>query len=113
MECLLPKDKKKRDEIFKLAKEGLALAELEYLGVAPKIISTIEENCGALYLSQLLKMRDDQILGMNSMGISAISQLKKAFEKILDMPQCVEKWHKGSDSLEKYKKSINKRKFLA
>lgn len=113
MSCLLPADQKKKDEIFRLAKAGLAIAELEYLGVSTKIISVIEENCGAIYLEQLLNMRDDQVLGMSSMGEAGLKNLKLAFEKIFELSSQIEKWNKGSDRIENYKKKINQKNFLA
>lgn len=113
MNCLLPQDKEKRNEIFRLAKDEMALAELEYLGVSLKVISVIEENCGAIYLDQLLKMKDDQILGMSSLGGAGLKELRRAFEKILELPAQIDKWNKGSDRLEKYKKSLDTKKILA
>lgn len=113
MSCLLPKSQDKKDEVLRLAKNGMAIAELEYLGLSTKIVSLIEENCGAIYLEQLLKMKDDQILGMRSLGGSSIKQIKKVLEKIFEFSSKVESWNQGSEKIENYKKKINKKKLLA
>jgi DNA-directed RNA polymerase alpha subunit len=113
MNFLLPKSLNKRNEVLRLAKEGVALAELEYLGVSTKVFTAIEDNCGAIYLEQLVNMKDDQILGMCSVGKAALKELKNAFEKIFEFDQKKEQWNKGSDRIEEYKQKLDKRKYLS
>lgn len=113
MDCLLPKNSAKKHEVLRLAKEGLALAELEYLGLSLRIITIIEESCGAIYLEQLLKMKDDQILEMSSLGEVGLKQLRNTFERIFELRSNMERWNRGSDNIEKYKKKVDIRKCLS
>lgn len=82
------------------------IAELEYLGVNLRTINQIEECCGIIYLSDLLKLTDKELLKIPNLGEKGLASIKQALFNYHELEVSKSRWHhSGSSKLEYYKKN--------
>ena len=110
---MLPKNIHIRRMILDAARNGLAVAELEYLGLSLRVVNTLEEKLGVLYLQELIDMSEEELLSTRQLGSGALKQISKALERFPELESERFRWHKGSDRTEYYKTKINTRAILA
>lgn len=110
---MLPDDEKIQDMIFQSADNGMAVAELEYLGLSLRVVNTLEQKVGILYLRDLLSMSEDDIAGIRQLGSGAIRQITEALGRFAELEGERTRWNKGSEKTEYYKQRVNTRAILA
>lgn len=110
---MLPDDETIQDMIFESADNGLALAELEYLGLSLRVVNTLEQKVGVVYLQDLLSMSEEDIAGIRQLGSGAIKQLSDALARFPELERERSRWNKGSEKTEFYKQRVNTRAILA
>lgn len=110
---MLPDDEAIQDMIFESADNGLAIAELEYLGLSLRVVNTLEQKVGIVYLQDLLSMSEEDIAKIRQLGDGAIKQISDALARFPELEQERYRWNKGSDRTEFYKQRVNTRAILA
>jgi DNA-directed RNA polymerase alpha subunit len=86
--------------------QNATVAELEYLGVSLRTINQIEEYCGIIYLKDLLKLTDKEILNIPNLGEKGLASIKQALSDYDQLESSKKRWHNsGSLRLEHYKKN--------
>lgn len=95
------------------AAKGMAVAELEYLGLSLRVINTLEEKVGIVYVQQLIDKSEKELLHIRQLGAGAIKQIMAALERFPDLENERQRWHKGSEYTEYYKNKVNIRSILA
>jgi hypothetical protein len=110
---MLPDDEHIQDMIFEYADNGMAIAELEYLGLSLRVVNTLEQKVGVLYLRDLLSMSEEDIAGIRQLGGGAIRQIAEAFKRFPELESERSRWNTGSDKTEYYKQRVNMREILA
>jgi DNA-directed RNA polymerase alpha subunit len=110
---MLPDDERTQDMIFEQADSGMGVAELEYLGVSQRVINTLEDKMGIVYLQQLIEMSRETLLAVRQLGRGGVQEIMEAFKRFPELELTRQRWHKGSDKTEYYKKRVNTRAILA
>jgi DNA-directed RNA polymerase alpha subunit len=110
---MLPDDEHIQDMIFESADNGLAVAELEYLGLSLRVVNTLEQKVGVVYLQDLLSMSEEDIANVRQLGSGAIKQISDALARFPELEQERSRWSRGSDRTEYYKQRVNTRAILA
>lgn len=103
---MLPSNVDIQKMIRKEASKGMAVAELEYLGLSLKVINALENRMGIVYIRQLANKSKEDILEVSQLGLAAVKQILKAFERFPELDKEQKRWHKGSDKIEYYKSKI-------
>ena len=110
---MIPSDVYIQKLIRNEASKGMAVAELEYLGLSLRVINTLEEKVGILYVQQLIDTSEKELLHSRQLGLGAIKQIMDALARFPDLENERQRWHKGSEYTEYYKKRIDIRAMLA
>lgn len=109
---MLPKSLETSDLIQDAAKAGMAVAELEYLGLSVRTINALESskhNC--VFLKDLIELSGDQIAEIPSLGANSLKEIVDALNRFAEFEKARKRWHKGSDRLEFYMQRIPKRSY--
>ena len=110
---MLPSNVVIQNIIRKEAEKGMAVAELEYLGLSLRIINTLEEKVGIVYMKQLIDKSEAYLLDVDQLGSGAIRQIKVAMERLPELEKEKKRWHTGSERTDYYKTKIDIRAILA
>jgi len=98
--------KKAMRAIQKGIAQNATIAELEYLGVNLRVLNQIEDCCGIIYLADLLKLTDKDILNIPNLGEKGLASIKQALFIYHKLESSKKRWHNsGSSKLEYYKKN--------
>ena len=97
-----------KKSICKEAARGTAVAELEYLGLSLRVINTLEEKVGVIYIKQLIEKSHQELSEIRQLGFGGIKQIMSALERMpeLEIERC--RWHKGSERTDYYKDQFAK-----
>lgn len=110
---MLPIDFEIQELIRKKADNGMAVAELEYLGLSLRVINTLEEKMGVIFIQQLIEKSEKELLAIKQLGQGAVKQILNALERFPELENERERWHKGSERTEYYKHRIDVRSVRA
>jgi len=110
---MLPSDIGIQRMIRREAANGMAVAELEYLGLSLRVINTLEEKVGIVYIKQLIEKSKEDLLDIRQLGSGAVKQIIAALERFPELESERQRWHQGSERTEYYKTRINIRAILA
>lgn len=110
---MLPSDVEIQKIIRKEAEKGMAVAELEYLGLSLRIINTLEDKVKIIYMKQLIDKSEAYLLEFDQLGTGAIKEIKVAIGRISELEKEKKRWNTGSERTEYYKTRINTRAILA
>lgn len=110
---LIPKDVVVHEKVMKAAEEGVAIAELEYLGLSLRVINALEESLNAIYLADIVNLDDKIILSVKQLGRLAYKQIITALYRIDDLEIEREKWHRGSEKTSHYFNNVNMKSILS
>ena len=110
---MLPRNIEIQRMIRREAAKGMAVAELEYLGLSLRVINTLEERVGIVYIGQLIEKSEIELLGIKQLGSGAVKQIIAALERFPDLESERQRWNTGSERTEYYKTRINTRAILA
>lgn len=109
---MLPDAPKTRKLIREAAAAGVAIAELEYLGLSVRTINALESsvhNC--VFLEDLIELSADQVAEIPSLGQHGLGEIIEALRRFPELESQRQRWHKGSDRLEFYKKRIPRQSY--
>lgn len=81
------------------------IAQLEYLGVSLRTINQIEDNCGLIYLKELVSLTDKKLLEIPNLGEKGLATIKTALQNYHELDATRKRWHSGSPRLDYYKKN--------
>lgn len=104
---MLPNDIEVRKMIRKESAKGMAVAELEYIGLSLRVINLLEEKIDIVYMHQLIDKSEEFLLDVDQLGLSAVKQIKNALRRFPELEKERHRWHKGSDKTEFYKTKTN------
>lgn len=110
---MLPGDIDIQRMIRREAAKGMAVAELEYLGLSMRVINTLEEKVGIVYIRQLIDKSEQELLDIKQLGSGAVKQIIAALKRFPELESERKRWHTGSEQTEYYKTRINIRAILA
>ena len=110
---MLPENVQIRESIIAAALKGMAVAELEYLGLSMRAINTLEQQANIVFLKQLLELSDKQLREVPYLGKGGIEEIISSLERFPELESIRKRWHKGSDKTEYYKKCIDTRAIFA
>jgi len=77
--------------VMNALEQGMAIAELEPLGVSTRTISVIEDQLGFIYIEDLLTMTWPDFRGTPNLGAAAVEEVKKALSSIHLLTDCVKR----------------------
>lgn len=87
-------DQKLVEKAKNYAKNGLCIAELEYLGVSLRVINALEESkYKIVYLKDLLALKESEIKAITNLGSSGLKQISVALDKLDNLESEKKKWH--------------------
>lgn len=112
LEDMVP-DESIQGMILDAAAEGMAVAELEYLGLSLRVVNTLEEKVGIVYIEQLIDLTTEELIGIKQLGRGAVDQIAAALNIFPQLEAIRHRWNKGSERTEYYKRRVNTRKVLA
>lgn len=95
------------------AAKGMAVAELEYLGLPLRVINTLEEKVGIVYIKQLISKSESELFKIKQLGSGGVKQIIAALERFPELEVERQRWHAGSERTEEHKTQINIRSILA
>lgn len=106
--ALLPRTYLQRKRIKDAAASGMAIAELEYVGLNLRIINALEESVyGIVYLRDLICLKEAQILEeIPQIGEKGLGLIKQALRQVHEIENRRKQWYKASDRLDFYKQNI-------
>lgn len=110
---MLPRNFDIQRMIRREAAKGMAVAELEYLGVSYRTINTLEEKVGIVYLKQLINKTEEELLNIEQLGSGAIEQIIDALERFPELESERKRWHQGSERTDYYKTRTNIKAILS
>lgn len=110
---MLPQNVQIRDSIVAAARKGMAVAELEYLGVSLRAINTLEQQAKIIFLQQLIALSYADLQKVSHLGKGGVDEIIHALERFPELEAERMRWHKGSDKTEYYKRRINTKAILA
>lgn len=110
---MLPRNIEIQRMIRREAEKGMAVAELEYLGLSLRVINTLEDRVGIVYIRQLIEKSESELLDIKQLGSGAVKQIVAALERFPELEGERQRWHTGSERTEYYKTRINIRAILA
>lgn len=109
---MLPKNIATLNLLQEAAADGMAVAELEYLGVSLRTINSLEESSyKCVFLKDLLRLSAEDICSIRNLGTRGLTEISEALNRISELEEIKKKWHKGSDRLDFYMKKIPKLSF--
>lgn len=86
------------------AKNGMAIAELEYLGLSVRTINALDSS-KYVFLKDLIEC---DISRIKSLGSNGVQELREAFHRFPELDKNRKRWNKGSDRLDYYMSRIPK-----
>lgn len=104
---MLPRDQYVQALIRKEATEGMAVAELEYLGLSLRVINVLEEKGKIIFLKDLINKSYNFLCGVGQLGPGGVKQISNALAKFDLLEKERDRWHKGSEKVEHYMNNIN------
>lgn len=109
---MLPKTPDTCNLIREAADAGMAIAELEYIGLSVRTINALESskhNC--VFLVDLIELSSEQIAAIPSLGAHGLKEITEALRRFAELNKTRERWHKGSDRLSYYMQRIPNRSY--
>lgn len=109
---MLPPNKKTREMILESSENGMAVAELEYLGLSTRVISILEDKFDIVYLKDLINTTEEELTSVGRIGTSFLNEIKRALKKFPQLEETKLKWHKASDRLYYYQTTLKTKDFF-
>jgi DNA-directed RNA polymerase alpha subunit len=104
---LLPRTYAARKQIKDVAGKGMAVAELEYVGLNVRVINALEESeFNIVYLSDLIALKEDELLTIQQIGATGLGLIKQALLRVGEVEGQRHRWSHGSDKVAFYKQNI-------
>jgi DNA-directed RNA polymerase alpha subunit len=90
---MLPKNPTLLSKILRCSKDGMSIAELEYIGLPLRVINSLEESkYRIIYIKDLISLDETQIASIENLGNSGIKQITKAFNNFHLLEEERKKW---------------------
>lgn len=100
-------------QIEQAAAAGMAVAELEYLGLSVRTINALESSkYKCVFLEDLIVLSPEEITSIPSLGTGGLKEIVAALQRFPELEQERLRWNKGSDRLEFYKKNIPRQSYI-
>ncbi|MEI8270274.1 MAG: DNA-directed RNA polymerase subunit alpha C-terminal domain-containing protein [bacterium] len=99
------------EEVQKAADQGIALAELQIVGLSTRTINILEDH-KCVFLKDLLRYTRERVKAMNGMGDSAIFEIERAFKNFVSFDKRVSDVNKTTSKIDKYISQANSRVYL-
>lgn len=110
---MLPASHKVRKLVQDAAAKGMAVAELEYLGLSARTIQVLEESkYKCVYLRDLIKLKTDQLIGIHGMGSGCINEINEALRRFPELEEQRNRWHRSTERVEMYKAKLKNKSFV-
>ena len=77
--------------VMDAVEQGMAIAELEPLGLSTRTISVIEDQLGFIYIEDLLTMTWPDLRGTPNLGAGAVQEVETALSSIHLLTDCVKR----------------------
>jgi len=88
--------------VLESAQNGMAVAELEYVGLSTRVISLLEEKFDIVYLQDLVDVSEEKLMSIGRIGSSFLNEIKVALKRFPELEKQKIRWHKASDRLQYY-----------
>lgn len=110
VKSLLPRSKTTCDLILKAVENGLAIAELECMGVSSRTINALNSH-KCIFVKDLFKLSIEEIssCGIGELGIK---ELRKSFQNFSEFEKRKNRTFKSLDRVRMYKSKINTKYML-
>lgn len=94
--------------IFDAAENDATVAELEYLGLSNRIINTLEESEGIVYLRDLIELSESELRKVRQINEVGVRQIKLVLSRFHLLEKEKRRWNCGSERLDHYKFRVGK-----
>lgn len=98
-------------KLQKAVDEGMALAELQLLGLSVRTINTLEDH-KCVYVRDLLKYTKEKVKAMKNMGDFALLEIERSFSNFDLLDKKNKQLTKTTSKIENYQEKLNSRVYL-